>query len=157
MNGEWPTIKLINGCTLLGLQEDSSYDAWEGDMGSDPVHLTDQGYGKLAESIFQMAEGIDAVFSGGKRELEVEEDRPAPTIMGRRAWVYGGEGRGGGRGGQGGQGGRGAPRGGRAGGKVGSHAGGYGFSPASGTGASGSGGYGYGGYGGQGGFGNKKR
>jgi hypothetical protein len=156
---EWrvANYKVVNGCTLLGLQEDSSYEAWEGDMGSDPVHLTDQGYGKLAESIFQMAEGIDAVFSGGKRELEVEEDRPAPTIMGRRAWVYGGEGRGGGRGGQGGQGGRGAPRGGRAGGKVGSHAGGYGFSPASGTGASGSGGYGYGGYGGQGGFGNKKR
>jgi hypothetical protein len=122
-------------------------------MRTDPLHLTDQGYGKLADSIFQMAEGMDAIFSGGKRELKEEDDRPAPSIMGRRAWVYGKEGvqgRGGGREVQGGQGGRGGNR-------AGSHAGGYGFSPVGGSEVSGSSGYGYGGYGGQGGYGNKKR
>jgi hypothetical protein len=108
----------------------------------DPVHLTKQAYGKLADGIFQMAEGRDAVFSGGKRDLEEDDERPAPTIMGRKAWVYGNGG--GGRGGRGGQGGRGAPRGGRGGYKTGSHAGGYGFSPAGGSGGSTSG-YGYGG------------
>ncbi len=65
--------KEVNCCTLLGLHEDSSFEAWEGAMGADPVHLTDQGYGKLADSIFQMAEGIDAIFSGRKRELEEEK------------------------------------------------------------------------------------
>jgi hypothetical protein len=130
---EWrlANYKVVNCCTLLGLQEDSCFEAWEGAMGADPVHLTDQGYGKLADSIFQMAEGIDAVFSGGQRELEEEEDRPAPTIMGRCAWVYGNDGAYGRGGGRGGQGGRGAPRGGRGGNRAGSHAGGYGFSPAS--------------------------
>ncbi len=82
----------MNCWSLLGIQEDSSFEAWEGAMGSDPVHLTDQGYSKVADSILQMAEGIDAVFSGGKREREEEDDRPAPTILGRRAWVYGREG-----------------------------------------------------------------
>jgi hypothetical protein len=91
----------------------------------------------MADCIFQMAEGRDAVFSGGKRDLEEEDDRPAPTIMGKKAWVYGSHKRGGGRGGLGGQGGQSAPRGGRGGYRRGSHAGGYGFSPASGN----SGGY----------------
>jgi hypothetical protein len=63
-------------------------------MGEDPVHLTSQAYGKMADCIFQMAEGRDAVFSSGKRDLEEDDDRPAPTIMGRKAWVYGGHGRG---------------------------------------------------------------
>ncbi len=46
----------------------------------------------MADGIFQMAEVRDAVFSGGKRDLEEEDDRPAPIIMGRKAWVYGSHG-----------------------------------------------------------------
>jgi len=113
---EWrvTNYKVVNCCSLLELHEDSSYEAWEGAMGSDPVHLTDQGYGKVADSILQMAEGIDAVFSGGKREREEEDDRPAPTILGRRAWVYGSDGTQGRGGGRGGLGGRGAAGGGGA-------------------------------------------
>jgi hypothetical protein len=132
---EWrvSNYKVVNICTMLDLQEESDYSAWEGAMGEDPVHLTSQAYGKLADCIFQMAEGRDAVFSGGKRDLEEEDDRPAPTILGRKAWVYGSNGRGGGRGGLGGQGGRGTPRGGRGVYRTGSHAGGYGFSPAGGS------------------------
>ncbi len=85
----------------------------------------------MAEEIFQMSEGFEAVFSGGKREREEEEERPDPIITGRKPWVYGGmSGQGRGGGGRGGRGGRGAPRGGRGGYKPGSHAGGYGFSPA---------------------------
>jgi hypothetical protein len=51
------------------------------------------------EEIFQMSEGFEAVFSGGKREREEEEERPDPIIAGRKPWVYGGlsgQGRGGG-------------------------------------------------------------
>jgi hypothetical protein len=59
-----------------------------------------------------MAEGADANFSGGKRGLEVEDDRPAPKIGGRKAWIYsteqgrerGGRGSGPGRGGAAGRG-----------------------------------------------------
>jgi hypothetical protein len=35
-----------------------------------------------------MAEGPDAVFSGGKRAHDGEDDRPAPTIGGRKQWIY---------------------------------------------------------------------
>jgi hypothetical protein len=35
-------------------------------MGTDSVHLTEMAYRKIAESITQMSEGRDAVFSGGK-------------------------------------------------------------------------------------------
>jgi hypothetical protein len=99
---EWQVTnyKVVNGCTLLGLHENSGYEVWEGAMGTDSVNLTEIAYRKIAESITQMSEGRDAVFSGGKRELE-EEERPAPTILGRKAWVYGpnsSHGRGGGRG-----------------------------------------------------------
>jgi hypothetical protein len=121
--------KVVNGCTLLGLQEESSFQEWEDAMGQDSVHLTERAYGKLAE---KMSEGFEAVFSGGKREREEEEERRDPILTGRKPWVYGslaGQGRGGGRGGRGG---RGAPRGGRGGYKPGSHAGGYGLSPAGG-------------------------
>jgi hypothetical protein len=93
------------------------------------------------ESITQMSKGREAVFSGGKRELEKEEERPAPVILGRKAWVYGpnpSHGRGGGRGGAVG---RGFPRGGHGGSRAGLHAGGYGFSPAA-RGSRGSGSYG---------------
>jgi hypothetical protein len=88
---EWrvTNYKVVNGCTLLGLHENSGYEEWEGAMGTDSVHLTEMAYRKIAESITQMSEGRDAVFSGGKRELEEEEERPAPTILGRKAWVYG--------------------------------------------------------------------
>ena len=112
---------------MLGLQEESSFQEWEEAMGQDPVHLTESGYGKMAEEIFQISEGFEAVFSGGKREREKEEERPDPILAGRKPWVYGGlSGQG-----RGGRGGRGAPRGGGRGGyKPGSHAGGYGFSPA---------------------------
>ena len=130
---EWriSNYKVVNGCTLLGLQEESSFHEWEEAMGQDSVHLTEAGYGKMAEEIFQMSEGFEAVFSGGKREREEEEERPDPIISGRKPWVYGGmSGQGRGGGGRGGRGGRGAPRGGRGGYKPGSHAGGYGFSPA---------------------------
>jgi hypothetical protein len=126
---EWrlTNYKVVNGCTLLGLQEESSFHEWEEAMGQDPVHLTESGYGKMAEEIFQISEGFEAVFSGGKREREEEEERPDPILAGRKPWVYGGlSGQG-----RGGRGGRGAPRGGGRGGyKPGSHAGGYGFSPA---------------------------
>ena len=69
-----------------------------------------------------MAEGPDAVFSGGKRAHDGEDDRPAPILGGRKQWIYnsasggGRGGRGGGRGGRGGSAGdRGGGRGGAAG------------------------------------------
>jgi hypothetical protein len=67
---EWrlTNYKVVNGCTLLGLQEESSFHEWEEAMGQDSVHLTESGYGKMAEEIFQISEGFEAVFSGGKRE-----------------------------------------------------------------------------------------
>jgi hypothetical protein len=64
-----------------------------------------------------MAEGPDAVFSGGKRAHEGEEERPVPAIGGRKSWIYmSSTGRGGGRGGggageRGGAAGRGLPAG----------------------------------------------
>ncbi len=67
---EWrlTNYKVVNGCTLLELQEESSFQEWEDAMGQDSVHLTEKAYGKLAEEIFPMSEGFEAVFSGGKRE-----------------------------------------------------------------------------------------
>jgi hypothetical protein len=35
-----------------------------------------------------MAEGLDAVFSGGKRVHDGENDRLDPNIGGRKAWTY---------------------------------------------------------------------
>ncbi len=108
--------KVVNGCTLLGLTEESDVAAWEAAMGMDPVHMTDGALGKMAGQLCEMAESSDSMFSGGKRALEDDEDRPSPVTHGRKPWVYGlNQGRGGrgGRGGQGGQrGGRGAARGG---------------------------------------------
>ncbi len=82
-------------------------------MGKDPAHLTGDGYPKLASGVLRMAEGPDVVFSGAKRAHDGEKDRPAPTISGRKAWIYSsssGHGRGGGRGGsRGGATGRGGP------------------------------------------------
>ncbi len=56
---EWrvSNYKVVNVCTMLDLQEESDYSAWEEAMGEDPVHLTSQAYGKMADCIFQMAEG----------------------------------------------------------------------------------------------------
>jgi hypothetical protein len=62
-----------------------------------------------------MAEGPDAVFSGGKRAHDGEDDRPAPILGGRKQWIYNSA-SGGGRGGRGGLAGdRGGGRGGAAG------------------------------------------
>ncbi len=100
-------------------------------LGKDPVHLTGDGYTKLAIGIMDMAEGGEANFSGGKRGLEVENDRPAPTIGGRKAWIYStGQGRRSGRGGRGGGPGRGEAAGrglatGKDSGSGGFYAGGY--------------------------------
>ncbi len=57
-------------------------------MGQDPVHLTGDGYAKLANGVVRMAEGLDAVFSGGKRVHDGEDDRLAPNIGGRKTWIY---------------------------------------------------------------------
>ncbi len=62
--------KVVNGCTLLGLTEESDFSSWEAAMGSDPVHLTDAALGTMAGLLCEMAEGNDAMFSGGKRALE---------------------------------------------------------------------------------------
>ena len=89
------------------------------------------GYAKMANGIMDMAECADANFSGGKRGLEVEDDRPAPKIGGRKAWIYStGQGRGSGRGGRGGGPGRGGAAGrgpatGKDSGSGGYYAGGY--------------------------------
>ncbi len=40
--------KVVNGCTLLGLTEDSDYASWEAAMGTDPVHLTEGALGRVA-------------------------------------------------------------------------------------------------------------
>ena len=87
---------------------------------------------KLANGVLRMAEGPDAVFSGGKRAHEDEEERPAPVLGGRKSWVYtystgrggGRGGRGGGTGDRGGAAGRGLPAG-RFGGGTGYQSGGY--------------------------------
>jgi hypothetical protein len=80
--------KVVNGCTLLGLTEDSDYASWETAMGTDPIHLTDGALGRMAGQIFEMAEESDSMFSGGKRALEDVEDRLSPVIQGRKPWVY---------------------------------------------------------------------
>ncbi len=51
---EWQVsnYKVVNVCTMLDLQEESDYAAWAWAMGEDPVHLTKQAYGKLADGIF---------------------------------------------------------------------------------------------------------
>jgi hypothetical protein len=79
---------VVKGCTLLGLTEESEFPAWDGMMGTDPVHLTGDGHAKLATETVRMAEGPDAVFSGGKRAHDGEDDRPAPTIGRRKQWIY---------------------------------------------------------------------
>jgi hypothetical protein len=86
---EWKlaNYKVVNGCTLLGLTEESELPAWDEMMGKDPVHLTGDGHAKLATEIVRMAEGPDAVFSGGKRAHDGEDDRPAPFIGGRKQWI----------------------------------------------------------------------
>ncbi len=139
--------KVVNGCTLLGLTEESDVPAWEVAMGTDPVHLTDGALGKMAGQLCEMAEGSDSMFSGGKRALEDDEDRPSPVIHGRKPWVYGPSQ---GRGGRGGRGGQGGQRGGRGAARGGYPAGGYGARSYSGSGS------GYSGYNSSG-YGNKKR
>ncbi len=88
---EWrvANYKVVNGCTLLGLTEDSDFAAWEAAMGTDPVHLTEGALGRMAGQLFEMAEGGGSMFSGGKRALEDDEDRPSPLIQGRKPWIYG--------------------------------------------------------------------
>ncbi len=101
-------------------------------MGKDPVHLTGEGFTKLANGVLRMAEGPDAVFSGGKRAREEDDERPAPVIGGRKSWIYvsfmgrggGRGGRGGGAGERGGAAGRGLPAG-RFGGRTAYQPGGY--------------------------------
>jgi hypothetical protein len=44
-----------------------SFKPWDELLGQDPVHLTGDGYAKLTNGVERMAEGLDAVFSGGKR------------------------------------------------------------------------------------------
>jgi hypothetical protein len=87
---EWPlaNYKVVNSCTLLNLSEDSSFSEWDLLMGKDPVHLTGDGYTKLANGIMNMGEGADVNFSGRKRGLEAEDDQPAPKIGGRKACIY---------------------------------------------------------------------
>jgi hypothetical protein len=131
---EWKlaNYKVVNGCTLLDLSEESDFSAWDSMMGKDPVHLTGEGFAKLANGVLRMAEGPDAVFSGGKRAHEDEEERPAPVLGGRKSWVYtystgrggGRGGRGGGAGDRGGAAGRGLPAN-RFGGGTGYQSGGY--------------------------------
>jgi len=131
---EWKlaNYKVVNGCTLLDLSEESDFSAWDSMMGKDPVHLTGEGFAKLANGVLRMAEGPDAVFSGGKRAHEDEEERPAPVLGGRKSWVYtystgrggGRGGRGGGAGDRGGAAGRGLPAS-RFGGGTGYQSGGY--------------------------------
>jgi hypothetical protein len=127
--------KVVNGCTLLGLTEESEFPSWDEMMEKDPVHLTGVGHAKLANEIVRMAEGPDAVFSGGKRAHDGEDDRPAPIIGGWKQWIYtsaSGSGRGSGRGsstgdrggGRGGAAGRGTPPG-KYGGGSGYQLGGY--------------------------------
>ncbi len=50
------TGKLQGGerCTLLDLTEESEFLAWDGMMGKDPVHLTGDGYAKLASGLMRM-------------------------------------------------------------------------------------------------------
>ena len=139
--------KVVNGCTLLGLTEESAFPAWEEAMGTDPVHLTDGAMGKMAGQLCEMAESCDSMFSGGKRALEDDEDRPSPIVQGRKPWIYGPSL---GRGGRGGRGAQGGPRGGRGGARGGYTAGGYGARSYSSSGA------GYSGYN-SGGYVNKKR
>ncbi|MFN9907536.1 MAG: hypothetical protein ACK56F_15665, partial [bacterium] len=63
---------------------------------------TEAGLMKLAASILKISESTDSSFSGGKRDLEEDDDRSFPLIHGRKPWVYGPvASRGGGRGGRG--------------------------------------------------------
>ncbi len=94
--------KVVNRCTLLDLSEESDSSSWIEAMGTDPVHLTEAGLTKLADSVLKISESTDSSFSGGKRDLE-DDDRSFSLIHGRKPWVYGpvmprGGGRGGGRG-----------------------------------------------------------
>ncbi len=68
--------------------EESEFPSWDEMMGKDPVHLTGVGHAKLANELVRMAKGPDAVFSGGMRAHECEDDRPAPIIGGRKQWIY---------------------------------------------------------------------
>ncbi len=108
----------------------------------------DVALGRVAGQLCEMAEGSGSMFSGGKRALEDDEDRPSPLIQGRKPWIYGPIQSRGGRGGRGGQGGQ---RGGRGGARGGYTPGGFG---ARSLGSSGSG---YSGYNTSSNYGNKKR
>jgi hypothetical protein len=57
-------------------------------VGGNPVNLTEKAMKRWRRESSRWAEGIDAVFSGGKREREEEDDWLAPIIMGRKTWVY---------------------------------------------------------------------
>ncbi len=115
--------KVVNCCTLLDLSEEADGNSWIEAMGEDPVHLTEAGLTKLAASVLKISESTDSSFSGGKRDLEEEDDRSFPLIHGRKPWVYGPvASRGGGRGGRGQRGGQ---RGGLSRGLPGPQTGGY--------------------------------
>ncbi len=60
--------KVVNGCTLLGLTEESDVPAWEEAMGTDPVHLTDGALGKMAGQL---------CYGGGQR-LHVQRGEAGP-------------------------------------------------------------------------------
>jgi hypothetical protein len=76
--------KVVNDCTLLELSEESDSSSWIESMGTDPVHLTEAGYAKLAASVLKVSS-----LSGGKSDLEEEDDRSFPVIYGRKSWIYG--------------------------------------------------------------------
>jgi hypothetical protein len=82
--------KVVNPNDLLGLTHHMEEDEVRRIVGSDPVHLTGEGYATLADSIVTMVESKRGVYEGGKRGYEEADEGVEYPILNCRneEWVY---------------------------------------------------------------------
>jgi hypothetical protein len=73
--------KVISPVDLLGIHVQMDKDELIGLLGEHPVHMSSEGYNKLAESIISMVERPGALFSGEKREREEAESEAEAEVV----------------------------------------------------------------------------
>ncbi len=87
------SFKVLSPVELLGIRPGMDEDTLISVLGDDPVHMAEQGYGKLAGCCINLAESNMTIFTGEKRgweDEEGEEDEMAMQNYHRRRheWLY---------------------------------------------------------------------
>ena len=85
--------KVISPVDLLGIRVQMDEDELIGLLGEHPVHMSSEGYNRLAESIISMVERPGALFSGEKREREEAESEAEAEVVGgwhrkKHEWLH---------------------------------------------------------------------